>query len=344
MNGHVYAFSTKQGTKIGCTANPEARAKTLSMLGGHSKPQVWVSPPTKNYRKVEREAHSFFASKRTVGEWFDVCHEEVTSYLSSLGYKAASAVEIAEAQDKAASAGNALISAFERVRVSERIQQACPYLALVQMNEWFMDFAKGEEDTAFAIKASEGIAHAMGALSVIALTDDEMAKALDLVSDGFGQWATPEAIITLSRDYRALLECKGLLAPLASGMMSPVAAKAEMLRTASFYNPATAVDPDPKPMAVIFCSLLDLWFAGGDLAQAIYDNKVVDNCEEAVSLASTLNSPDDFLDQLKDFLFWAEREGAITRRPSLRVLVGKGESPCGSHHCKQRKESGSASG
>jgi len=85
--GHVYIIDNGTGkVKIGKTANPSSRIKTIETQSGIPISQVYVSPMCFNYQKLEVKTHKEFNQFRAIGEWFKADFDTVKDFVSSLNF------------------------------------------------------------------------------------------------------------------------------------------------------------------------------------------------------------------------------------------------------------------
>ena len=84
--GVVYVVHDKgRGlSKIGmtCEQDPMKRVGTVKSQSGVKDAEIWISPKTKNARRLEYKAHQRFDCKRQHGEWFSVGIEDVIKYVN----------------------------------------------------------------------------------------------------------------------------------------------------------------------------------------------------------------------------------------------------------------------
>ncbi len=85
--GYVYIIDNGTGkVKIGKTANPNSRIRTIETQSGISIIQVYVSPICFNYQKLEVKTHKEFNQFRTIGEWFEADFGVVKEFVSGLDF------------------------------------------------------------------------------------------------------------------------------------------------------------------------------------------------------------------------------------------------------------------
>lgn len=75
--GYVYVLQSQDGTvKVGCSAMPEGRAKTIEAQSGKKIIKKYVTDKCSNHFEVESVAHKTLSKYRLMGEWFG-CDFEV---------------------------------------------------------------------------------------------------------------------------------------------------------------------------------------------------------------------------------------------------------------------------
>lgn len=79
--GNVYLITNGDYYKIGITKGNITK-RIQSLQTGNPNPLILVNSYTSNnYRKIESWFHRHYRDKRLEGEWFDLTHDDVDSFL-----------------------------------------------------------------------------------------------------------------------------------------------------------------------------------------------------------------------------------------------------------------------
>ncbi|WP_409266802.1 GIY-YIG nuclease family protein [Massilia sp. BHUDP2] len=83
--GYVYVCDPGTGLiKVGQSAEPAKRLKTIAGYVGCPDLKSWVSPRVCEYKRLERESHAKLSEWRIAGEWFNCSMELAVAAVQSL--------------------------------------------------------------------------------------------------------------------------------------------------------------------------------------------------------------------------------------------------------------------
>lgn len=108
MTRHVYIISSIRNglhaapVKIGVARNPNSRLQCLQTGSAIHLALTFSFPLPKSIPadEIERQAHTYFSSKRIRGEWFDVTPNEAAFWVADLIYNYLRKVRLTPDEDK----------------------------------------------------------------------------------------------------------------------------------------------------------------------------------------------------------------------------------------------------
>ena len=83
-SGYVYIVQANNKVKIGASMQPIIRVRNIILGSGDPKSKSHISKETIDYYNMEREMHTYFGNKNTLGEWFNVGFDEAVKHLENI--------------------------------------------------------------------------------------------------------------------------------------------------------------------------------------------------------------------------------------------------------------------